>query len=164
MTTSNSIADGTVVTIHYTLRDDGGDVIDTSDGREPLAYLHGASNIVPGLERELTGKAAGDEVSVAVPPAEGYGDRTGVSDKVPLEAFGEEAKVQAGDRVMARDDGGKVFPLWVTEVDDGHAVVTPDHPLAGTTLHFTVAVQSVRSATAEELEHGHPHGPGGHGH
>lgn len=158
------IADGTVVSIHYTLKDDGGEVLDTSDGGEPLAYLHGADNIVPGLERELTGKSVGDDVKVAVSPADGYGEVTGETDRVPLEAFGDDAELSVGDQVFARDEEDNVMPLWVTEVGDDHVIVSPDHPLAGETLHFQVKVTAIRGATEDELEHGHPHGPDGHDH
>jgi FKBP-type peptidyl-prolyl cis-trans isomerase SlyD len=164
MATTDLVADGTVVSIHYTLKDDGGDVLDSSDGGEPLAYLHGADNIVPGLERELTGKSVGDRVEVAVSPADGYGERTGESDRVPLEAFGDDAELAVGDQVFARDGDDNVLPLWVTDVGDDHVIVSPDHPLAGATLHFQAQVTAIRGATEDELEHGHPHGPDGHDH
>lgn len=164
MTTPDQIADGTVVTIHYTLRDDHGEVLDSSDGGEPLAYLHGADNIVPGLEAELTGCKIGDELQVAVAPEDGYGERTGETDRVPLDAFDADAELEVGDQVYAQDEDGDVMPLWVTEVGDDHVIVSPDHPLAGVTLHFQVKVAAIRAATQEEIDHGHPHGPGGHHH
>ena len=164
MTNADCIADGSVVTLQYTLRDDDGEILDSSDDGEPLSYLHGADNIVPGLERELTGKKAGDTFKVAVAPADGYGERTGQTTQVPREALGEATDIEVGDQVYAQDEDGDVIPLWITELATDHVMVSPDHPLAGATLHFQIEVSSIRSATAEELEHGHPHGPGGHHH
>jgi FKBP-type peptidyl-prolyl cis-trans isomerase SlyD len=160
----NAIADGSVVTIHYTLRDGDGSVLDSSAGGAPFDYLHGAGNLVPGLERELTGRSVGDKLDVVVAPADGYGERTGITDKVPRGEFQPGADIEVGMQVFARTDSGDTIPLWVIAADAEHITVAKDHPLAGVTLHFAIEVTAIRVATAEELDHGHPHGPGGHGH
>jgi FKBP-type peptidyl-prolyl cis-trans isomerase SlyD len=165
MPETSVVADGTVVTMHYTLKDSEGTVLDTSSGAEPLAYLHGADNIVPGLERELAGKSVGEKVNAVVPPELGYGERhsDGVQ-KISRDAFPEDAQLAAGMQVVAQGPNGQAFPLWIVAADDEHVTVDANHPLAGTTLHFEVEITALRAATTEEKEHGHPHGPGGHEH
>ncbi len=159
------IADGTVVTIHYTLASPDGDVIDSSDGVEPMDYLHGAENIVPGLEKQLTGKAVGDSIEAVVPPAEGYGDREGPEpQKVPLSEFPDDTELAEGLQIVAQAEDEEPFPLWVAEMGDDFVMLDHNHPLAGVTLHFSVKVEAIRAATEEEVAHGHPHGPGGHHH
>jgi FKBP-type peptidyl-prolyl cis-trans isomerase SlyD len=149
------------VTIHYTLRDDAGEVLDSSEGRSPLTYLHGEGNIVPGLEKALDGKQAGDEVKVTVPPADGYGERSDDHVRnVPRRRL-PEGKIEPGMRMRMQTDVGQVIAL-VTAVKGDYVTLDTNHPLAGMTLHFEVKVVEVRDATAEELEHGHVHGPGGH--
>lgn len=161
----SAIADDKVVSIHYTLRDDDGDEIDSSVGDEPLTYLHGASNIVPGLERQLAGKQVGDMVKAVVPPEEGYGVAEGPGpQRVPRDAFPKDAELEPGTQFFARGPNGDAMPLWVVEVTDEGVMVDANHPLAGVTLHFEVEIVEVRDATAEEKAHGHPHGPGGHHH
>lgn len=155
------IQDGRVATIHYTLTDDDGSVIDQSAPETPLSYLHGASNIVPGLENALTGKQVGDKVQVDVPPELGYGPRhEQLQQVVPLAAFPQGANIVPGMQFEAHGEHG---PLVVTVVQVGPDEVTVDgnHPLAGKTLHFAVEVVEVREPTADELSHGHVHGPGG---
>jgi FKBP-type peptidyl-prolyl cis-trans isomerase SlyD len=149
------------VTIHYTLRDDAGEVLDSSEGRAPLTYLHGEGNIVPGLEKALDGKQAGDEVKVTVPPEDGYGARSDDNVRnVPRRRL-PEGKIEPGMRMRMQTDVGQVIAM-VTAVKGDYVTLDTNHPLAGTTLHFEVKVVEVRDATAEELEHGHVHGPGGH--
>ncbi|HEX7030418.1 MAG TPA: peptidylprolyl isomerase [Gammaproteobacteria bacterium] len=153
-----------VVSIHYTLKNDAGDVLDSSSGREPLAYLQGAGNIVPGLEKALEGKSAGETVNVSVAPEEGYGPRhDGLVQDVPREAFQGVEDIQPGMQFHAQGPQG---PMVVTVVEAGDDAVKVDgnHPLAGETLHFDVEVTDVRDATDEEKEHGHVHGEGGHHH
>ena len=149
------------VTIHYTLRADAGEVLDSSEGRAPLTYLHGEGNIVPGLEKALDGKQAGDEVKVTVPPEDGYGARSDDNVRnVPRRRL-PEGKIEPGMRMRMQTDVGQVIAM-VTAVKGDYVTLDTNHPLAGTTLHFEVKVVEVRDATAEELEHGHVHGPGGH--
>ncbi|HYB63704.1 MAG TPA: peptidylprolyl isomerase [Steroidobacteraceae bacterium] len=154
------IAPNDVVTIHYTLKDDADKVIDSSSGGEPLAYLHGHGNIVPGLERELAGKSVGDRLTVRVPAAEGYGeyDRALVQ-KVPRRALKGIANLRVGLRLQAGHQA-----VTVTHIAGDMVTLDGNHPLAGQNLNFDVEVTAVRPATGEELAHGHVHGHGGHHH
>lgn len=148
-----------VATIHYVLRDDEGEIIDASERDEPLPYLHGHDNIVPGLKVALEGKAKGETISVIVPPEEGYGEVT--SDELqamPKEAFPDD--IEPGDQLEFEDEEGDSIPIWVVEIQDDVVHVDVDHPLAGVNLHFEVEVLDVREATAQELEDGYPAGEG----
>jgi FKBP-type peptidyl-prolyl cis-trans isomerase SlyD len=162
---ATNIQDGTVVELHYTLTLEDGSIVDSSEGAAPLAYLHGHGNIVPGLERQLTGRKTGEELEAVVPPAEGYGefDPDG-EESVPREAFPAEAELEPGMMFHTEDEAGNVQPLWVKDIEAETVMVTSNHPLAGRTLYFKVKIGTVRSASAEEIAHGHPHGPGGHHH
>jgi len=155
-----------VVTIHYTLKGDEGKVLDSSAGRAPLAYLHGHGNIVTGLETALAGQAVGDKIAVSVPPAEGYGERTGPGpQQVKKKEFGKDAnKLTEGMPIRASASDGTEVTLWITKVEGSWVHVDTNHPLAGQTLHFDVEVVEIREATPEELAHGHVHGPHGHQH
>jgi FKBP-type peptidyl-prolyl cis-trans isomerase SlyD len=154
------IADNDVVTFHYTLKDDTAKVIDSSAGGEPLAYLHGHGNIVPGLERELSGKSVGDRLQVRVPAAEGYGEYDGtLVQKVPRRALKGIADLRVGLRLRAGHQA-----VTVTRIAGDMVTLDGNHPLAGQNLHFDVEITAVRAATEEELAHGHVHGDGGHHH
>jgi FKBP-type peptidyl-prolyl cis-trans isomerase SlyD len=160
-----TITDGKVVQFHYTLADPDGNVLDTSDGSEPLAYLHGADNIVTGLEKQLAGRKVGDAFDAVVPPAEGYGERQGPgAQAVPRSAFPDEIELMPGMHFLAADDDGNETPLWVVGIQDDNIFVDVNHPLAGVELRFKVEIASIRDASDEEKAHGHPHGPGGHHH
>ncbi|MBT8114172.1 MAG: peptidylprolyl isomerase [Arenicella sp.] len=154
-----------VVTIHYELKDSDGEVLDSSTGQEPLVYLHGASNIIVGLEEQLEGKQIGDQVVARVSPEKGYGlPVEALIQQVPMAAFGDEIKnIEVGMRFQADTEQGPV-PVVVTAIEEGMVTVDGNHPLAGKELHFDVSVTAVRDASAEEIEHGHVHGPGGHQH
>ncbi|MGW8227775.1 MAG: FKBP-type peptidyl-prolyl cis-trans isomerase [Gammaproteobacteria bacterium] len=158
------IADKMVVTLDYTLKDDDGNILDSSnDGN--FTYLHGAHNIIPGLENALTGKTAGDEVSVTVNPAEGYGERNdSMVQAVPRDMFDSEQEIEVGMQFHAQSPEGDMVVVTVMDVDDENITVDGNHPLAGMNLNFGVKVLDVREATTEELDHGHVHGPGGHHH
>ena len=158
------IAADKVVLIHYTLKDDNGAVLDSSAGGEPLAYIQGHGNLVPGLEKALEGKADGNTLAVTVAPADGYGIREpNLVQRVPKRSLQGAGEVKKGMQFQARtDDGIRVFT--VTAVAGDMITLDGNHPLADQTLHFDVEVVSVRDATAEELEHGHVHGAGGHHH
>jgi FKBP-type peptidyl-prolyl cis-trans isomerase SlyD len=158
------IAEKTVVTIDYTLKDDNGKVLDSStDGQ--FAYLHGANNIIPGLENALNGKSAGDEVEVTVSPAEGYGERNdSMVQAVPRDMFESEQEIVVGMQFHAQSPEGDMVVVTVTDVDKDDITVDGNHPLAGMDLNFGVKVIEVREATAEEIDHGHVHGQGGHQH
>jgi FKBP-type peptidyl-prolyl cis-trans isomerase SlyD len=154
-----------VVLIHYTLKNDSGEVIDSSSGGDPLAYIHGQGNIIPGLEKALEGKQSGDKVNVSVEPSEGYGERDdSLVQQVPRRAFGGAPNVQPGMQFHAQTSQGHTRVVTVTRIQGDMVTVDGNHPLAGENLHFDVEVTEVRDATEEELEHGHVHGPGGHHH
>ncbi|TPV93427.1 MAG: peptidylprolyl isomerase [Myxococcales bacterium FL481] len=155
---TQSVSDSKVVSISYTLRNGAGEVLDTSTADDPLLYLHGAENIVPGLEHALAGREVGSTLSVTVVPDDGYGERSDdPPQKIPREVF-EEADVEVGASILAEDDEGNQTVLWVVEIQDEAVLVDENHPLAGETLHFDVEVLAVRDATEDELEQGHPHG------
>jgi FKBP-type peptidyl-prolyl cis-trans isomerase SlyD len=159
------IARHKVVTIDYTLMDDDGNVLDRSDSGEALTYLHGAHNIIPGLETALEGRTMGDSFSVTVSPEHAYGLRDNSKvQNVPREMFQDTAQIRQGDRYQATGQSGEQLIITVVEVNAEHVTVDGNHPLAGRTLHFDVDVKEVRDATAEEVAHGHVHGPGGHSH
>ena len=159
------IAKDSVVAIEYRLHLGDGQVVDESEPGEPLEYLHGYEQIVPGLERELEGKEAGAALKVVVQPKDGYGDidPDGV-EEVPRTEFPEGMELKAGSILSATDDEGDEGDFLVKEVKGDTVVVDFNHPFAGKTLHFEVTVRGVRQATEEELEHGHAHGEGGHDH
>jgi FKBP-type peptidyl-prolyl cis-trans isomerase SlyD len=160
-----AIADGCAVTIHYRLTLDDGSIADESFGGDPLVYLHGAQNIVPGLERELAGRNVGDVCEVTVAAADGYGEYDPTAEQtVPRTAFPPNVDVQAGMSFTSRGRGGQTVPIWVRTVKGDEIVVTRNHPMAGQRLNFRVEVIDVRRATRQEMEHGHVHGPGGHHH
>jgi FKBP-type peptidyl-prolyl cis-trans isomerase SlyD len=157
------IAEKTAVTIHYTLKNDEGEVLDTSREREPLNYLQGAGNIVPGLEKQLEGKGPGDKLEVTLAPEDAYGVRDEKNVRnVPLRKIKVEGRAVApGMHCQVQVPDGYQMAL-VKTVQGDYATVDLNHPLAGMRLHFEVEVVSVRAANAEELKHGHVHGPGGH--
>lgn len=158
------IAENSVARFHYTLTNDAGEVIDSSRGREPLAYLHGAGNIVPGLEEAMAGKQVGDAFQVEVAPEDGYGlHQEGLVQEVPRAAFQGVDEIEPGMSFQAQTPQG-VHSVTVTKVTSELVTVDGNHPLAGQTLHFDVEVTQVRAATEEELQHGHVHGAGGHHH
>ena len=160
-----TIAQHKVVTIHYKVVDAGTDeLIDSSENGEPMTYLHGAQNIIPGLEQALEGKVVGDEVEVTVEPADAYGERSEDRvQQVPKHAFEQMEKIEPGMTVVAETEHGQVS-LVVTQVDEASVTVDANHPLAGKSLKFSVSIESVRDASEEEIAHGHVHGPGGHHH
>ena len=156
------IAKDSVVSLEYTLRSDAGETLDTSVGEEPLVYIQGYEYIVPGLERELTGKQKGDALKVSVSPEHGYGARDPRKTmEVPRSQL-PAGEPQVGMQLRGQSQAGEMISLWITAVGPDSVTVDGNHPMAGQTLHFEVKVLDVRAATAEELEHGHVHGPGGH--
>ena len=153
-----------VVSIHYTLKDDEGQVMDSSEGREPLAYLHGENNLIPGLESELQGKTAGSKFEAVVEPKDAYGE---VNDEfiqtISKQMFQGAEDIQPGMTFIAQGEGGQQRQVRVVEVDGDDVTIDANHPMAGKTLHFDVEVVEVREATPQEIEHGHVHA-GGHDH
>ncbi|RMH60441.1 MAG: peptidylprolyl isomerase [Calditrichaeota bacterium] len=158
------IANKSVVSIHYTLKNDEGQILDTSEGREPLFYLHGYQNIISGLEEALTDKSAGDQISVSIPPEKAYGERIEEAVlQVNRDQFEGIDDIQVGMEVQTQGEQG-IQLFTVSKIMGDTIFLDGNHPLAGETLHFDVSVQEVRPATEEELAHGHVHGPGGHHH
>ncbi|WP_455235082.1 FKBP-type peptidyl-prolyl cis-trans isomerase [Thiogranum longum] len=153
-----------VVTLNYTLTDKDGNIIDKSTDNS-FAYLHGANNIIPGLENALSGKKAGDNLNVSVTPDEAYGERDEAKTQdVPRNMFPEDAEIQPGMQFHAQGPNGEMIVVTVVNIEDDTVTVDGNHPLAGVHLNFAVEVVNVRDASQEELEHGHVHGPGGHHH
>ena len=158
------IAADRVVTIHYTLKDDKGAVLDSSAGGDPLVYIQGHGNLVAGLEKALEGKSDGNTISVVVPAADGYGIRDEkLIQRVPKRSLQGAGQLKKGMQFQARtEDGMRVFT--VTAIVGDMVMLDGNHPLADQDLHFDVEVVNVREASTEELEHGHVHGAGGHHH
>jgi FKBP-type peptidyl-prolyl cis-trans isomerase SlyD len=158
------VAKNKVVTIDYTLKDDQGNVLDTSAGSDPLAYIQGMRNIIVGLENALEGKSTGDKVNVVVPPEEGYGPvNEQLRGQVDRSAFEGADDVKVGMRFHAQTEHGTEI-ITVIAVDGDKVTIDANHPLAGQDLHFDVEIVDVRDATEDEISHGHVHGPGGHEH
>jgi len=158
------IGNGKVAIIDYTLKDDEGDVLDASQNGE-FIYLHGAQNIIPGLEVALEGKQAGDSVSVSIEPKDAYGERDPERIQVvPRDMFETDDEIVAGMQFHAQSPEGHMMVITVAEVDDDEVTIDGNHAMAGMNLHFSVDVVDVREATAEELEHGHVHSEDGCGH
>ena len=154
---TDTVQDKTVVTMEYTLRDDEGNIVDSSEGSEPLTYLHGYNNIVPGLEKALSGKASGDEVNVSVPPDEGYGPIVPeMIQKVPKEVFEGVDTIEPGMQFQAQAEHG-IQIIRVVSVEGDEVTVDANHPMAGKTLHFEVRIKELRLATEEEIAKGHAH-------
>lgn len=158
------VAERSVVSIHYKLTNDAGEVLDSSEGGDALVYLHGSGNIIPGLEKALVGKQVGDKLDVRVAPAEGYGEVDArLVQQVPRRAFQGVKDVQVGMRFQTQGPNGPTS-IVVTRVVGDMVTVDGNHPLAGQHLNFAVEIADVREASDEEVAHGHVHGAGGHHH
>jgi FKBP-type peptidyl-prolyl cis-trans isomerase SlyD len=159
------ITEHNVVSIHYILTNDHGDLLDSSSKEAPLMYMHGANNIIPGLEDALEGKKTGDALDVRVSPEQGYGlSIPELIQQVDRVMFQGVETIEAGMSFQAEDQSGYMQRVHVTGVDGDVVIVNANHPLAGQYLNFSVTVLDVRAATKEEVEHGHVHGVGGHHH
>ncbi|AUM11822.1 FKBP-type peptidyl-prolyl cis-trans isomerase [Ketobacter alkanivorans] len=151
------IQKGRVVGMHYTLRNEEGEIIDTSEGREPLVFLQGYGNIIPGLEAELEGKKQGDALDVVVEPEHGYGVKHDqLIQQVPRAAFEGVDDLQIGMQFQAQTEQGPV-PIRIIAVEGDEVTIDGNHELAGVRLHFAVSIESIREASEEELAHGHVH-------
>jgi FKBP-type peptidyl-prolyl cis-trans isomerase SlyD len=152
------IGDNLVVSMHYKLTDDEGIVLDSSEGAEPLTYLHGAGNIIPGLEKALVGKVEGDTGQVKVEPEEGYGEvMSELIQIVEKAAFQGVESVEVGMSFEAQAADGSVQHIVVKSIEGEEVTIDANHPLAGVTLNFDIEIVSVREATEEEISHGHVH-------
>jgi len=150
-----------VASIHYTLKNDEGQILDSSEGQEPLAYLHGAQNLVPGLEKQLEGKTVGDKFSAVVEPEEAYGETDpSLIQELPRTMFGGVDTIEVGMEFHAETQNGRQV-VEVIEVEEDTVTINGNHPLAGARLNFDIEVTDIRDATEEELSHGHVHAPGG---
>jgi FKBP-type peptidyl-prolyl cis-trans isomerase SlyD len=158
------ISDSKVVTLNYTLKDDDGNLIDESkDGQ--FVYLHGAQNIIPGLEIALTDKTKGDKISIRIEPKDGYGEyNESMIQNVDKAMFDVEQELEVGQQFHAQTPDGHMITVTIKAVEDDEITVDGNHPLAGEHLNFDVEIMDVRDASPEEVEHGHVHGPGGHQH
>jgi len=158
------ISKGKVVSFDYTLKDDDGTVLDSSQEAGPLAYLHGVGGLVPGLERALEGHSTGDQLNVKVQPEDAYGQRNEqLVQSVPRKSFQGVEKIEPGMQFQA-SQGQQKQMVTVVGVTPETVTVDANHPLAGKPLNFDVTIREVRDATPEESQHGHVHGPGGHHH
>lgn len=158
-----TVKQNAVVSIHYTVRDEDGVQLDSSEGRDPLVYLHGANNIIPGLESALDGKDVGTELNVSIVAEEAYGEHLDhLVESVPVQAFGEQP-LEVGMRFEAQTERGPISVV-ITDIDGDHVTVDGNHPLAGKPLTFDVTITDIRDASAEEIAHGHVHGEGGQHH
>ncbi len=158
------IEKNTVVTLNYTLKNSAGEILDTSEGREPLVYLHGVGGLIPGLESELEGKETGNSFNTVIAPENAYGNRRDdLLHVVPKSGFQGDEEMQIGMQVQLETEQGPAIAT-ISEIEGENVTLDLNHPLADMELHFAVDVMDLRDATADEISHGHVHGPGGHHH
>lgn len=158
------VAKNKVVGIQYTLRNDEGQTLDSSEGRDALYYIHGVGQLIPGLEEALEGKTTGDKLQVSIPPAKGYGEReTALIQTISRGQFQADVEIEKGMQFHAQS-GGQPIVVTVVDIKGDEVTIDGNHALAGVNLNFEVEIAEVRDATASELDHGHVHGPGGHAH
>ena len=158
------VAKNKVVSIDYKLTDGSGKLIDSSENHGPLLYIQGIGNLIPGLEKELEGKSAGDHLNVKIAAKDGYGERNdSLCQSVPTSQFESTEALEIGMQFEVETEQGELV-VSVTKIEGDMVTVDGNHPLAGVELHFDVTVKEVRDASAEELAHGHVHGEGGHHH
>jgi FKBP-type peptidyl-prolyl cis-trans isomerase SlyD len=158
----SKVGENVVVSLDYVLTLGDNREVDRSDKDAPMEYLHGYNNIIPGLEKELTGLEVGDEKMVVVQPELGYGERDpdGMAE-FPRNTFPDSHHLEVGETVMMRDkDSGESYQAYISELDSDKVLLDFNHPLAGETLHFQIKIAGLREATSEELTHGHVHQPG----
>jgi len=159
-----TIENNKVASIDYTLTNDAGETLDSSAGKEPLTYIQGHQNIIPGLEKALEGKAVGDKLTVTVPPEEAYGiNEPSLIQEVSKDVFQGVDNIDVGMQFQAQGEGGPLV-VTVTKIEDEKITIDGNHPLADQILTFDVEIKNVRDASEEELSHGHVHGPHGHQH
>jgi FKBP-type peptidyl-prolyl cis-trans isomerase SlyD len=156
-----SVKKDIVVEMHYTLKNESGKVIDSSSGKEPMVFIQGHGNIIPGLEVALEGMKVGENRDVTVKPEEAYGifRKEGIQE-IPLEALKGIEDLAVGMELKSQDEQGNAFIVRVQEIKKEVVIINANHPLAGETLHFNINIESVREATKDELSHGHVHSQG----
>lgn len=158
------ISKNSVVTINYILKNDQGEVLDESQDNSFL-YMHGAGGIIPGLEKQMEGKSMGDEFSAHIEAADGYGERDdSMVQVVAREMFESDHPIEEGIQFHAESPEGDMLTVTVTKIDGDNITIDGNHPLAGIALNFDIKIAEIREASAEEIEHGHAHGPDGHHH
>lgn len=158
------ISKNKVVAIDYTLRNSEGEIIDASAEQEPLVYIQGIGNLIPGLEEMLEGKKVGDSFKAVIPPEKAYGEfDESLVQLIPSKHFAQIPNLEVGMQLQANMDG-QVRIVTVTAIEESSVEIDANHPLSGETLDFDVTVKSIREASQEELDHGHVHGEGGHHH
>ena len=152
-----TIVDNKVVEIHYVLKDKDGDLLDSSEGEAPLAYIHGIGNIIPGLEKQLNGKKIGDKIKAIISPSDGYGVwEEKLIQKIPMSNFKDKSQVKLDAQFRVEmEDGPRI--ATITKIENDDVTIDMNHPLAGEELHFDVEVMAIRDATEEEISHGHVH-------
>jgi FKBP-type peptidyl-prolyl cis-trans isomerase SlyD len=159
------IGKNSVVTFHYTLRDDAGVQLESSRDGDPTLYLHGANNMLPALEEAFAGRSAGESFQITLTPAQAYGERrAGAVERVPAKYLKHEGRLRVGQVVRLHMKDGGAMPVTIVKVGKFAVDVDSNHPLAGRTLSYDIEIVDVRAATAEEIAHGHAHGVGGHNH
>ncbi len=158
-----TVVDDLVVSLDYTLKLEDGEVVDSSEGTEPLEFLQGHDQIVPGLEKELYGMSVGDEKEVVVAPADAYGERDDDDvEWMERDAFPPDLDLETGMALHVQDESGQTMVAYIAEIKPDGVLLDFNHPLAGETLFFQVKIAGLRSATPEEIAHGHAHGPNHH--
>ncbi|MBD3636238.1 MAG: peptidylprolyl isomerase [Crocinitomicaceae bacterium] len=158
------VAEHTVVTLNYTLKNSAGELLDTSEGRQPLVYLHGVGALIPGLEKELADKEVGANINAVIPPEEAYGTRReDLMKMVSKDGFQGDEEMKEGMQVQLQTEHGPAIAV-IAKIEGNDVMLDLNHPLADMTLHFDVTIEDVRAATEEEISHGHVHGEGGHQH
>jgi FKBP-type peptidyl-prolyl cis-trans isomerase SlyD len=159
------IQKGKVIGISYTLKSASGEILDQGPASEPLVYLHGYGNLIPGLESALEGQSVGFKSKVEIAPEEAYGPiHESLKQVVDRSAFPADTQIEVGMGFHAHSDDGSPMTIKIEKVEGSNVHIDGNHPLAGQTLFFDVEVLSERDATSEEISHGHAHGPGGHHH
>lgn len=157
----SQVANDLVIAINYTLTNAAGEVLDQSDEGQPMEYLHGAENIIPGLENALTGKTAGDKVQVTIQPEDAYGEHMPeMVQQVPAEMFQGVDQVEPGMAFQSAGPDGEPMMITVSAVEGDMVTIDGNHPLAGQVLNFDVEIAGVREATDDEKQHSHVHGEG----
>lgn len=158
------IAQNSVVSLDYTLKNDAGDILDKSENGQ-FVYLHGANNIIPGLEKALVDKVLNDQFDIIIEAADAYGEKDDSKKQVVgREMFEADSPIEVGVQFHAQSPEGEMLVITVTDVTGDEITIDGNHPLAGERLHFSVLVKEIREASEEEIAHGHVHGPDGHHH